>query len=201
MLLSRREQWVATLVCLGVVSGSIFAAKPLSKQRISFRTVKPVAGHFQTKQEAVAAAKTLKQIGCATKTAEHNGHIDVTYECRFWRSLTLNDAAEVQKWNKWLTAKGFAVVHNTPPKDHPEAVTYRLANWRTLHLHKPEDTKSHVEMFKMLGCEVQRSRHNGHDDVKYRCGTWKGIGVASHQHAHTWMQALRRFGFEVRHEH
>lgn len=192
---------VARTVFIGIGVLCLLGAKSTAKQRISFRTSKPIAGHYHSSQEAATTEKTLKQIGCETKRSQHDGHIDLTYECQFWRSLTLSDAKEVANWNKWLTAKGFSVVTNTPAENHPEAVKYRLAAWRTLHFDAARDAKAHVAMFKMLGCEVTMAKHNGHEDVKFRCPSWKALGVSTHQEAHGWMQALKKYGFATLHEH
>lgn len=170
-------------------------------KRISFRTVKPVAGHFHSEQDAASMEKTLKQLGCTIKRTSHDGHIDLTYECKYWKSLTMKEAKEVEQWNKWLTSKGFAVVHNTPSKDHKETVEYYLKEWRTYHGHKPEITEAYVEMFKMLGCEVKVAKHNGHDDIQYRCTTMQSLGVPNHSEAHAWMQIMQKLGFTTLHEH
>ena len=115
--------------------------------------------------------------------------------------MTLKDTAEVDKWHKWLVAKGFAVVHNTPTKEHKETVEYVLKDWKTLHFNNELSAKAHVEMFKMLGCEVNVSKHNGHDDVKVRCTSMQSLGVPNHAEAHAWMQILQKLGFTTLHEH
>lgn len=177
------------------------AAPAAAKQRLSFRTVKPIAAHFDTDKDAAANEKTLQQIGCETKREQHNGHIDVRFECKFWKTLTLNDAAEVAKWDKWLTEKGFVVVQNTPSKDHKITVKYQLKDWRKLHFDKPIASQAHVEMFKMLGCEVKTEKHNDHEDVAARCPGWQTIGLPNHATAHAWEKVLKDLGFVTIHEH
>ena len=177
------------------------AKNSAAKHRISFRTVQPVSGHFETDQKAAATEKTLKDLGCETKRAQHDGHVDLTYECKFWRSLILKDAAEVGKWDAWLTKNGFAVVHNTPDKNQQETVKYQLKDWKTLHFTQSQSAKAHIEMFKMLGCEVTTAKHNGHEDVKVRCAAWQELGVPSHAEAHAWMGVLKKLGFLTLHEH
>lgn len=172
-----------------------------AKQRISFRTVKPVSGHFKTESQAAATEKTLKELGCEVKRSQHDGHIDIAYECKFWRTLTVKDRAEAGKWDAWLTKNGFAVVHNTPAADHKETVKYQLKDWNTLHFDQPLSVQAHVEMFKMLGCEVTTSKHAGHVDVKVRCPAWQIIGVPNHAEAHAWMSVLGKYGFATLHEH
>lgn len=172
-----------------------------ASHRISFRTIKPVSAHFTSEQDLVATEKTLKQLGCETKRAQHDDHIDLTYESKYWRSLSLKEKTEVDKWNKWLASKGFAVIQNTPAKDHKETVKYQLPDWKTMHFNQPLAAKAHVEMFKMLGCEVNTAKHEGHEDVRVRCPAWQVIGVANHAEAHAWMGVLKKLGFATLHEH
>ncbi len=193
-----------TLLILTIVVAQVSAAPGETKQtiqRISFRTIKPMSAHFTSEQDLEATEKTLKQLGCETKRAQHDGHIDLTYESKFWRSLSLKEQTEVAKWNRWLTSKGFAVVHNTPHKDHPETVQYRLPDWKTMHFHQPLAAKAHLEMFKMLGCEVKTTKHGDHEDLRVRCPAWQVIGVPNHAEAHAWMGVLKKLGFATLHEH
>lgn len=181
--------------------GAAPTAKKIAQKRISFRTVKAVAGHFNTEKEAADTEKTLKQLGCETKRSQHDGHIDLSYECKFWKTMNLKDQAESEKWNKWLASKGFVVIDNTPAKTHKETVKYQVKDWRTLHFNDSTVAKAHVEMFKMLGCEVKADKHNGHEDVQFRCTSWQEIGVPNHPIAHAWMGELKKLGFATMHEH
>ena len=204
MIQFRIQQSAVSTLVIGALLASQMAATPATtnaKQRLSFRTVKPISAHFKTDKEAAAIEKTLKQLGCTVETGQHEGHVDLTYQCTFWRSLTLRDAKEVDQWNKWLTAKGFAVVRNTPLTDHQETVKYQLNDWRTLHFDKEIDATAHVEMFKMLGCEVTSAKHGEHQDVRFRCSTWQTIGLPNHQEAHAWMTVLKQYGFTTLHAH
>ena len=192
------------IVAVGITLAStiLFAAKTdSSRQRISFRTIKPMSAHFKSASELESTEKTLKQLGCDTSRAQHDGHTDLKYESKFWKSLSLKDAAEVKRWEAWLASKGFAVVHNTPAKDHKETVKYHLPEWKTLHFNQATAATAHLEMFKMLGCEVKTAKHNGHTDVQFRCPAWQIIGVPNHAEAHAWMGVLKRFGFATLHEH
>ena len=146
--------------------------------------------------------KVLKQLGCETSRSQHDGHIDLSYECSFWRSLNLKDQAEADKWMDWLTKHKFAIVENTPPKTRKETVQYQLPNWRSLHNIKDSKAKkAYLEMFKMLGCEAKLVKHGDHEDIQYRCATWQNMGMATHQLAHAWMAELNKLGFVTKHEH
>jgi len=177
------------------------AEKDAALQRVSFRTQKPAVAHLKTDKDVEETTKLLKQIGCDIKTEKHNGHIDVRYECRYWRTISLKNAEEVAQWDAWLTSKGFFVIHNTPAKDHKETVQYRLEKWNTLHFKTKQENEAYAAMFKMLGCETKLEKHGDHDDLMVRCAEWGTMGLPNHTEAHAWMGVLKKLGFETAHEH
>ena len=185
----------------GIAVGDDAAAKKPGKVRLSFRTNKKTSLHIHSAKEADETEKVLKQLGCEVTRAEHDGHIDLAFECKFWKTLNLKDQAESAKWNEWLVKHNFAIVENTPPKTRKETVQYQLKDWRTVHLNNDVAAKAYLEMFKMLGCEVTTAKHDGHEDIKYRCTTWQDLGVSSHALAHAWMAELKKLGFATMHEH
>lgn len=191
---------VCALTQLGATSGQAPTKQKLT--RISFRTIKKTSLHLNSEKEVAETEKVLKQLGCETSRSQHNGHIDLSFECPYWRSLNLKDQAEATKWVEWLTKHKFALVENTPPSDHKETVQYQLATWRALHNIKDSKVKkAYTEMFKMLGCEVKMVKHSDHEDITYRCVNWQNMGLASHQLAHAWMAELNKLGFVTKHEH
>lgn len=201
---SRLAILLAGVVATACMTVPLLSATPTATsktKRLSFRTQRATTAHFNTEKEAKETTATLKQLGCETKTAQHDGHIDVTYECKFWRSLSVKETKDVAQWEKWLASKGFVVVHNTPGKEMTETVQYQLADWKSFHFHNPIVTKAHAEMFKMLGCEVKAEKHGDHEDLKVRCATWQSLGVQNHAAAHEWMAVLKKLGFKTAHEH
>lgn len=195
--------FVAGFVGLAIASSSLGAKSEASKtlQRISFRTQKPTVAHLTSEKEIKETTDLLKQIGCDVKSEQHDGHIDIKYECRYWKSITLKTPAEVKQWDEWLTSKGFFVIHNTPGKDHKETVQYRMEEWKTLHFKSPQENEAYVAMFKMLGCETKMEKHGDHEDVMVRCRNWGSIGVPNHAEAAAWMGVLKKLGFVVDHHH
>ena len=180
------------------------ATKTKPQTRISFRALNigaKTALHIHDAKQATETEKILKQLGCTTARSEHNGHIDLTYECKLWRSLSVKDQAEADKWIQWLGKHKFAVVENTPPKTRKETVQYHCKEWKAVHPKTADQTKMFVEMFKMLGCEVTTAKHNGHEDVRYRCPATQSLGVTTHELAHAWMGQLKQLGFVTMHEH
>lgn len=200
---SRFRFLFGSVVCCAFASSAWGATSEASKtlQRISFRTQKPTVAHLKTEKEIKETTELLKQIGCEVKSNKHDGHVDLSYECRYWRSITLKTPAEVAQWDKWLSSKGFFVVHNTPGKDHKETVQYRLEDWKTLHFKSPQENEAYIAMFKMLGCETKMEKHGDHEDVMVRCAAWGNLGVPNHSEAAAWMGVLKKLGFAVMHEH
>ena len=178
--------------------------KSQPKIRISFRAFminKKTALHIHDANAATETEKILKQLGCTTSRSQHDGHIDLAYECKYWRSLNVKDQAEADKWIQWLGKHKFAVVENTPPRTRKETVQYHCKEWKTVHPKSTDQTKMFVEMFKMLGCEVTTAKHNGHDDVRFRCASTQSLGVNTHRIAHDWIKQLNSLGFVTMHEH
>jgi len=79
-------------------------------------------------------------------------------------------------------------------------VKYRLASWKTSHLHDTAKAKQmHDVLKKNLGCEVELHDHDGHLDLRYRCVSWRSITLASDAQAHQWVDWLKGRGFETHH--
>lgn len=200
---SQSRPFLSIVLCALLV-GPLLAAtgeSDKSLKRISFRTQKPTTAHLKTEKEIKETTELLKKIGCELKTNQHDGHVDVSYECRYWKTITLKTPAEVAQWDAWLTSKGFFVVHNTPGKEHKETVQYRMQDWNTLHFKSPQENEAYLAMFKMLGCETKMEKHGDHEDVMVRCPGWGNLGVPNHAEAAAWMGVLRKLKFEVSHEH
>ena len=191
----------AALVVMVVLGGITTCPGATGHQKISYRLPKSKTAHFATKEEADSQLKTLKQLGCQASQHQHDGHIDVRYQCPQWQTITLKNPQEVATWQRWLRGRGFATVHNTPPETHRELIKYRLPSARTYHFHKPDQAKSHVAMMKMLGCEVRKTKHAGHDDIIAECAGWRTIGLADHKEAHHWETTLKKLGFHTVHQH
>lgn len=191
------------IINLTVVTSLLGATSESSKtlQRISFRTQKPTVAHLKTDKEVKETTDLLKQIGCEVKSNKHDGHVDLSYECRYWKTITLKTAAEVKQWDEWLASKGFFVVHNTPGKEHKETVQYKMDDWKTLHFKSTQENEAYIAMFKMLGCETKMEKHGDHEDVMVRCATWGNMGVPNHSEAAAWMGVLEKLGFAVDHHH
>ncbi len=82
-----------------------------------------------------------------------------------------------------------------------EIVRYRLPDWKQQHLHDSAKATKIAETLKKLGCEVNKSDHNGHIDVKYRCPEWRQLKLDTHDEAHKWESWLKEFKFQTEHKH
>ncbi|MEM8736511.1 MAG: hypothetical protein AAGG44_19935 [Planctomycetota bacterium] len=181
-----------------------------TKIYVAFRMENWKSKHIHDNDVATKHAATLKQLGCEVKTADHNGHMDVSCRTVFWKSLALDSSEQAKQWIAWLQQSGFETIHGhavgsqkqeTKAGAHREAIQYRLADWKSRHIHDNDELAQLLALYRGLGCEVQTSGHNGHTDVKARCSKWMEIELSSHEAAHAWEKFLGDMGFETKHEH
>lgn len=82
-----------------------------------------------------------------------------------------------------------------------ELVRYQLPNWKAKHVHDVGRAETIVKTLQKLGCEVKKSQHSGHVDVRYRCPKWRQLRLDSHAEAHKWEKWLKEFSFQTVHKH
>ncbi len=78
-------------------------------------------------------------------------------------------------------------------------VGFRLANWKTFHIHDAAEAEKQVKTLTALGCEVKTAQHDGHTDLQTRTGDWKLLALDSGEQAKQWSGWLAKTGFEVLH--
>jgi hypothetical protein len=196
--------------------GESFAQSPAANQTaenkliLAFRLQDWYAKHIHDADQAKKHADTLKQLGCEVKTVEHNGHIDVQARTVLWKSLALTSHAQVHEWQNWLQLAGFDTIHGHAAEDNPqknadgtpkEIVKYRLSDWRSQHVHQPQEVGQLTTLYRALNCELETAEHAGHTDLKIRCPEWMEVELPNHDAAHKWMDFLKKAGFETSHEH
>ena len=191
-----------------VVDSSAAASK---KVYVAFRMENWTSKHIHDAKQATEHAELLKKMGCEVKTAQHNGHTDVTARTVFWKVLELGSQDKVHGWVTWFQKSGFETIHaykagtikekKTEDGKQREVVQYRLNDWKSQHTHEAEKTSQLIALMRGMGCEVESASHNGHTDVKMRCLEWMEIELDSHDAAHSWQAFLKEMGFEVKHEH
>ena len=94
-----------------------------------------------------------------------------------------------------------ALVALAPIASANEIVRYQLANWKAKHIHDTSRADVIQKTLTRLGCEVNKSQHNGHIDLTYRCPKWKQLTLDSHAEAHKWESWLKEFEFKTEHKH
>ncbi|TWU39891.1 hypothetical protein Q31b_32070 [Novipirellula aureliae] len=82
-----------------------------------------------------------------------------------------------------------------------ETVRYQCPEWKAKHIHDEAKADTIEKTLKKLKCEVERSEHNGHIDLKYRCKEWHTLKLDTHDEAHKWESWLKAFGFNTEHKH
>ena len=177
---------------------------------LGFRMLDWNTKHMHDAAAASQHADTLRKLGCEVKTAQHNGHLDVQCRTVYWKSLALGSQEQVLQWKAWLELAGFDAIYGRPASSqkavnadgsHKEVVKYRLADWRSQHIHQEAEIGQLTTLYRSLACEVEHVDHDGHTDLKYRCPQWMEIDLPSHQAAHKWQEFLNKAGFETSHEH
>ncbi len=177
---------------------------------LGYRMMDWKANHIHDSAVAATQAETLRKLGCEVKTAQHNGHSDVQYRTVYWKSLALDTPEQLQQWKVWLESTGFDVIHGRLASSEKgknadgtpkEVVMYRLADWRSQHIHQPAEVGQLTTLYRSLACEVESLEHSGHTDLRYRSPEWKEIELPNHAAAHKWQEFLQNAGFETAHEH
>ena len=170
------------------------------KETIAFQLPQWKTMHFDDAVKAKQHADMVKKLGCEVKQGQHAGHIDLTYRCVEWKSMTVETHALAEQWSGWLKGSGFDVSHAHPDPVYVkgnESVEFRMVNWKSIHGKGTQDEKQFVELLGKLGCEVVVSEHAGHSDIKFRAPTWRDVHVAEHKAADELGDWLKKSGFEV----
>ena len=76
-------------------------------------------------------------------------------------------------------------------------ISFRQAQWQTLHLHDEEVVEQTTDTLKSLGCEVTQSQHDGHVDLQFRCVHWKTITLDTQQQINEWNHWMLETGLET----
>lgn len=186
-------------------------AETPAKLVVAFRVEDWKAAHFADADKAAQHADVLTKLGCEVKTVPHAGHTDVQCKTTVWKSLALDDAAQVAQWTEWFNAFGFDTIHGrvasaekptlAPGEKPKEIVQFRLLEWKTLHAHQPQQFSQLLALYRALNCEIQQVDHNGHQDLRVRCPAWMEMELPTHHAAHQWQEFLRKASFETKHEH
>ena len=209
----QRTLWLASLIMMisligandlaGQTTNNVGASRAIEAQKtIGFRQPNWQKKHIHNVAEADKLIASLKKIGCEVIKNDHNGHLDISFRCEAWKTITVQNEAFQKQWSTWLGQNGLeTVVIDPPTEDGLEIVKFRKPEWKSAHVHEPGKAAQMISMLKMIGCESDQHEHNGHIDVRYQCPEWKTIALHNHQAADTWQQWLNSLGFETEHSH
>ena len=186
----------------GALDTSKNEQKPMRARKVGFRLSSWRTVHGDKSESTDKIVKTLKRIGCEVKQENHGDHVDVTYRCPFWKSISVQNDRQSKEWQAWLANYKFETVVLNPGKDSvlPE-VHVRMLRWRTLQARSNVQAQRLKNTYSLLGCEVRIDSHGDHIDVKFRCKDWCTIGLPNPETAHAWEDWLRKSGFEAQHDH
>lgn len=184
------------------LASSVGPQQNADHKTVGFRVTRWQVKHMHDAKKAKELVASLKKVGCEVTQAAHNGHTDVRYRCQYWKLITVENKEFAAQWSKWLHSVGMDTVVVDPDESiAKDTVDLRLANWRTMHLHDKTQADEITNMLKAVGCEVERSAHDGHIDLRFRCPEWKTIALGDHPSSHVWQNWLNENGFETKHKH
>lgn len=76
-------------------------------------------------------------------------------------------------------------------------ISFRLAEWKTMHVNGQAEATRTSDTLKQIGCEVVQSQHEEHFDVKFRCPTWKTMSLDTDQQVNQWLNWLVENGLDT----
>ena len=190
------------------------AARAGQKIVIAHRLAQWESKHFDDAGTAQQHADAVKKLGAEVRVDRHEGHTDVVYRSPRWTALRVESDELAHQWEDWLKAAGFETLHGHSPEheehahhdehghgdEHEEVVLFRAPAWGEQHFDSKDASDQFAILAEALRCEVERSRHAGHFDVRYRCPKWTAVEFGDHKTAEAWEEWLASAGFEVKHD-
>ena len=176
--------------------------KPTPAKMVGFRLSNWRTVHGDNSDLTAKTVKTLKQIGCEVRQDNHDDHVDVSFRCTSWQSISVQNDRQSNQWQEWLAENKFEIVVLNPGKDSGlSKVRVRMPNWKTIHARSNSQAQSLKNTYEMIGCEVKIDNHGNHIDLKFRCPNWNTIALPNSEAAHVWQDWLKKTGFETQHDH
>ncbi|MEL7500162.1 MAG: hypothetical protein AAFN77_21360 [Planctomycetota bacterium] len=105
------NQWVMWCGAQGMETVIVNPPANTRKPTVQFRLETPRTVHLHDVEKAKKIVNTLTLIGCAVKTADHDGHLDTTFSCPEWVTIELASEESAHSWQNWLKESGFETKH------------------------------------------------------------------------------------------
>ena len=170
--------------------------------KVGFRLANWRTIHADDTNAANDTVGTLKKIGCEVRQSNHGGHVDISFRCPSWKTISVQSDEQSKKWNQWLTNNEFETVILNPAKDAKlPTVRLRMTTRKTIHARSAEQAQALKETYELIGCEVKINNHGNHIDVSFHCPKWNTIALPNSKVAHVWQDWLKKSGFETEHDH
>ena len=80
-------------------------------ERVEYRLTDWKSVHFKDAKQASSYMQTFKSLHIECKQAKHGDHIDVSFRCPKWQTLTLKSHADAHNWQGFLDKVGFETKH------------------------------------------------------------------------------------------
>jgi hypothetical protein len=80
-------------------------------ERVEYRLTGWKSVHFKDAAQAASYMKTFKSLHVECKQATHGDHIDVSFRCPKWQTLTLKSHSEAHNFQGFLSKIGFETKH------------------------------------------------------------------------------------------
>lgn len=80
-------------------------------ERVEYRLTDWKSVHAKDASQAATYVRTFKSLFVECKQVSHGDHIDVSFRCPSWQTLTLKSHAEAHQWQGFLQKVGFETKH------------------------------------------------------------------------------------------
>lgn len=177
-------------------------AQPKVVKKVGFRMANWRTIHGDGTKATTDLVTTLQKIGCEVKQGSHGGHVDISFRCPSWKTVSVQNDEQSNQWHQWLVNNEFeTVVLNPPATTKLPTVKIRMAAWKTIHARSAEQAQALKDTYELIGCEAVIDNQGDHIDLKFRCPNWSTVALVNSQAAHVWQDWLNKSGFETQHDH
>ncbi len=104
-------EWQTWLTNKGIDSVVLNPSPKTALPTVSFRMTNGRSAHIHDLAQAQALEETFKMLGCKVSTHAHNGHVDLSVQCKEWLTIGLTSEPSAHSWQDWLKKNGFETRH------------------------------------------------------------------------------------------